>query len=74
MLAYAKEYALGGHAIAEHANDAEAQEYVKTSAVGFGRTLMQHSRWLLILIFLPVVARWWNRRRDRVPPPDPPQA
>ena len=37
--AFAREYAIGGYAIAEHANDAEAQEYLKTSVVRYGKDL-----------------------------------
>ena len=66
--AFAKEYAIGGYAIAEHANDAEAQEYLKTNVVRYGSAFMQHSRWLLVLALLPAVIAWWNRRKDKEPP------
>ena len=72
--AFAREYAIGGYAIAEHANDAEAQEYLQTSVVGYGRTFMQHFRWLLTLALLPVIIAWWNRRKDKEPPKYPPRA
>ena len=72
--AIAKEYAVGGLAIAEHANDPEAQEFMRTSVVRFGRTLMQHSRWLLILVLLPAVLAWWNRKKGDDQPTLPPQA
>lgn len=72
--AIAKEYAVGGLAIAEHANDPEAQEFMRTSAVRFGRALAEHSRWLLILILLPAVLAWWNRRNKDDGPSLPPKA
>ena len=72
--AFAKDYAIGGYAVAEHAHDAAAQEYVRTSRVRFGRAFMQHSRWLLILILLPVFLAWWNRRKGTEPPTYPPPA
>ena len=43
------------------------------SAVRFGRTLMQHSRWLLLLVLLPGIIAWWSRRKDKAPPTAPPQ-
>jgi hypothetical protein len=70
--AIAKEYAVGGAAIAEHANDAAAQEFMRTSAVRFGQTIMEHSRWLMILIALPAVLAWWNRKEDDGQPKSPP--
>src|SRR3990170_1514518 len=52
-VAIAKAYALGGLAIAEHANDPEAQEFMRTSMVRFGRALLEHSQWFLILTIIP---------------------
>jgi len=52
-------------AIAEHANDPEAQEFMRTSMVRFGRTLLEHSQWFLILTIIPVVFAWWNRKKDQ---------
>ena len=72
--AIAREYAVGGLAIAEHANDPEAQEFMRTSALRFGQPLVGHSRWLLILLILPVVFAWWNRKRGDDQPTSPPQA
>jgi hypothetical protein len=70
--AIAKGYAVGGLAIAEHANDPEAQEFMRTSAIRFGRMLAEHSRWLLILVLLPAILAWWNRRQDGDPTGSPP--
>ena len=64
-VAIAKAFALGGLAIAEHANDPEAQEFMRTSMVRFGRTLLEHSQWFLILTIIPVVFAWWNRKKDQ---------
>ncbi len=60
--AIANGYAVGGLAIAEHANDGEAEEFMGMRSLSFGRTLMEHSRWFLILLVLPVVLAWRKRR------------
>jgi hypothetical protein len=53
--AIAKEFALGGLAIAEHANDEAAKKFFSEGAAGFGRALMDHSEWFLLLAFLPLL-------------------
>jgi hypothetical protein len=66
--AYAKSYAVGGHAVAEHANDPIAQEYMKTSIMRYGDLVARHARWFIVLAFLPAahgLFRLWQKRRAR---------
>lgn len=60
-LAVARDYALGGMAIAEHANDPAARELFEGAAFSWMTWLMAHSRWLLLLVLLPALPglfRW----------------
>ncbi|HEY7699827.1 MAG TPA: hypothetical protein VIE88_15500 [Vicinamibacteria bacterium] len=59
--AIAKEFAIGGLAIADHANDAASKEFFSKGAAGFGRSVMDHSEWFLLLAFLPLLGRWMRR-------------
>jgi hypothetical protein len=60
--AIAREFAIGGLAIAQHANDAAAEEFFSQGAAGVGRTIMDHSKWFLLLAFLPLLGRLKKRR------------
>ncbi|MFA6637059.1 MAG: hypothetical protein WCV56_08190 [Candidatus Omnitrophota bacterium] len=54
--AAASKYAIGGLAIAEQANNALAESAIKGSCFfKAGEFLMKHSRWGLVLLFLPIV-------------------
>ncbi|HEY7819449.1 MAG TPA: hypothetical protein VIG29_14590, partial [Vicinamibacteria bacterium] len=55
--AIAKSFALGGLAIAEHANDAAAERFFAEGAARYGKMLLDHSEWFIVLAFLPVLAR-----------------
>lgn len=63
--AIAKKYAVGGYAVAEHANDLIAREYMKTSVMRYGELVTQHARWFIVLAFIPSVialAKLWKGR------------
>jgi RNA polymerase sigma factor (sigma-70 family) len=65
-LAVAHDYALGGLAIAQHANDSVAREFLGDN--GFfraGKAFMEHSRWLVLLAILPVVLGWRQMKKTR---------
>jgi hypothetical protein len=65
-LAVAGSYALGGVAVAPHANDAVAGVFFSTGEVFPAlRALLPYSRWLLLLIALPL---WPLLRRTRPVP------
>lgn len=52
----ANEYALGGKAIANHANDLIAGDYIKNNYFfDLAGVIAKHSRWLLLLLFIPVI-------------------
>lgn len=54
--AWAKYYALGGGAWALHAQDAVAKDYFQSSTFfQAGKWIMEHSRWMLVLTFLPML-------------------
>lgn len=64
--AMANEYALGGEAIANQANNLIAEEYFKNSDFfSSTRVLVEHSRWFILLVFLPVfqnlIHKWKHR-------------
>ena len=61
--AFAREFALGGLAIAEHANDLAAERFFAEGAAGLGRAIMEHSEWLVLLALLPLL----GIRRSRGP-------
>lgn len=54
--AIAGKYAVGGYAAAEHANDAVAQEFMRTSVMRYGKAVADHARWFIVLAFLPALA------------------
>jgi hypothetical protein len=53
--AAAVEFAQGGWAIANHANDSVAHEFFENSYFfSFARLITEHSRWLLFLLVVPI--------------------
>jgi hypothetical protein len=55
-LAVARDFAMGGIAAAQHANDAAAQALVvQHPFFRVSRRVLEHSRWLVLLALLPVV-------------------
>ncbi len=65
--AIARMFALGGLAIAEHANDPAAERFFSEGAAGVGRAIMDHSEWFLLLVFLPFLARRASRQANAPP-------
>jgi len=62
--ALAREFAQGGEAIAQHANDAEAQAYISTNRFFLAAEyLARHARWLLILVLIGPAIAWYRRWR-----------
>lgn len=69
-LAVARDFALGGLASGHHAGDAEAAEFFRERP--FFRTaaaMMQHARWLVLLVLVPLVVRLVRGRARSSPPP-----
>jgi hypothetical protein len=65
-LAIATSYAVGGAAFARHANDASADAFFSTGSVfPTVRALLPYSRWLLVLIALPL----WSLLARKRPAP-----
>jgi hypothetical protein len=66
-LAIAHEYAIGGLAIAAHANSDAARIYMESSQFfSIASVAARHSRWLLVLVFIvPVIVLYVNRRGGR---------
>ena len=66
--AMAREYALGGQAIANHANDMVAKDYFESSVFfSSARLIGEHSRWFLLLVFLPIIQNLIDKRKQRGP-------
>jgi hypothetical protein len=64
--ALAKQYALGGQAIARHANDMIAREYFENSVFFSSAKLIgDHSRWFLLLVMLPIIQGLFHKRKHR---------
>jgi len=64
--AMANEYALGGQAIANHANDMIAKDYFENSAFFSSASLIAgHSRWFLLLLALPIIQNLIHRMKHR---------
>lgn len=66
-LAVAQEYALGGAAFAAHANDQAAKDFFHSSSLfSTASVIMDHARWLLLLLLIPVFRGLidWKKRRD----------
>jgi hypothetical protein len=62
--AMAKEYALGGRAIAHYANDMVAKDYFRNSIFfSSARFIGGHSRWFLLLVFLPIIQSLIHKRK-----------
>jgi hypothetical protein len=69
-LAVASEYALGGAAFAAHANDAAANQFLRNDLVmTLGRSVMEHSNWLLLLVAIPVAVALFQRKHTGQAPP-----
>jgi RNA polymerase sigma factor (sigma-70 family) len=65
-LAVAHDYAVGGLAIAQHANDEAARGFFSGS--GFllaAKALMENSRWLVLIALWPVVLGWRHLKSSR---------
>ena len=64
--AMANEYALGGEAFANQANNLIAEDYFKNS-VFFSSTKVigEHSRWFILLVFLPVIQNLIHKWKHR---------
>ena len=54
-LAVAREFALGGTAMGAHANDAAAREFFQQAPARMALALLQHARWLGLLVLIPIV-------------------
>lgn len=64
--AMANEYALGGKAIASQANNLIADEYFKKSIFfSSAKVIAEHSRWLILLAFLPGIQSLIHKRKHR---------
>jgi hypothetical protein len=64
--ALAIEYAQGGVAIANHANDLVAKEYFEnTYFFSLARLIAEYSRWFLLLLVLPIIQSLMHRRKYR---------
>ena len=64
--AMAREYAIGGQAIANHANDMVAKDYFRNSVFfSAARLIGEHSRWFLLLVFLPIFQNLIHKWRHR---------
>jgi len=64
--AMANEYALGGKAIASQANNLIAEEYFKNSIFfSSAKVIGEHSRWFILLAFLPVIQALIHKRKHR---------
>ena len=62
--ALAIEYAQGGAAIANHANDLVAQEYFASSYFfSFARLIAEYSRWFVLLLVLPIIQSLIQKRK-----------
>jgi hypothetical protein len=67
-LAVARSYAIGGAAIAEHANDAVANQLFQDySLLAFGDSVLRHSRWFVLLALLPALSVFVKRIRRDLP-------
>ncbi|HHJ15776.1 MAG TPA: hypothetical protein ENJ80_03675 [Gammaproteobacteria bacterium] len=65
-LAVANEYAQGGLAIAKHANDQIAEHYfVNNLFFSSAQAILEHSRWFLLLLILPIIQSLINRKKHR---------
>jgi hypothetical protein len=66
--AMAREYALGGHAIASYANDMVAKDYFRNSAFfSSARLIGEHSKWFLLLVFFPIIQNLIHKRKGYRP-------
>ena len=58
---FRQEIAVGGSAIAEHANDDIARRFFEETAARYGKAVMEQAHWFLLLTLLPFILR---RRRQ----------
>ncbi len=79
-VALSRGYALGGAAVAPHANDPAAREFFKTGLATTATTLLRHAYVLVIFAVWPLILSW-RQRCDRggegaggKPPPAPQNA
>jgi hypothetical protein len=64
--AIATEYALGGVAVAEHMNNPAAEAYFKGETFFIiARKVADHSRWFILLAFIPAIQATWKRIKDK---------
>ena len=65
-LAIAYEYAQGGLAIANHANDQLAKKYFENNKfILASKIVLIHSRWFILLAFIPVIQNLIKKIRNR---------
>jgi RNA polymerase sigma factor (sigma-70 family) len=65
-MAVAHDFALGGVALARHANDAVAEAFF-TNSVFFrtAQVAMRYTGWLYLFCLFPLILWWWNGRQLR---------
>jgi hypothetical protein len=63
-LAVAREFALGGAAMGAHANDAAAREFFQQAPARMALTLLQHARWLGLLVLIPIIVGLRSAQED----------
>lgn len=64
--AIAHNFAIGGCAIAENANnDAARQFFLEDMIFNIANSLMQHAKWLILLVFIPVIAQISNKLKPK---------
>ena len=65
-IAIATEYALGGLAVAEQMNNATAEAYFKGETFFIiARKVADHSRWFILLAFIPAIQATWKRIKNK---------
>ncbi len=65
-LAIAREYAEGGLAIANYTNDQITRDYFENSRFfSVARFISGYSRWLLLLLAIPIVQKFIRRKKQR---------
>lgn len=65
-LAIAVDYALGGLAVANQANTDAAKELLSNQPLLAGaKVMMEHSRWAMLLVLLPLITVWRRRKPSR---------
>jgi hypothetical protein len=64
-LAVAREFALGGAALGAHANDGAAREFFQQPPARYAQSVLQHARWLGLLVLIPIVVGLRSAQEDR---------